>query len=272
MNDDSDATIPFRRIIHRMWKTDTVPDAWAEGEETCRRANLDWIYCHWTDAELSSFVAAVFPDFLPTYNSYPYNIQRADAARYLLLYHYAGIYLDLDIKCRLSFDDILTDVAKFSRPPSDVNDVILAEAEPFGVVSDFLAVRRPRDPFMRHVTSGLCPSALVWYPLPYMTVMFSTGPVYLSRRVRDVTQKVAPTVVPTRLYTSVYFAHLDGGSWHSWDGRLIWTAYLRRYQLARYCRNIIILTLCCAFVIIIRTRLCHKRHRLHDGGWFIKPC
>ena len=36
--------------------------------------------------------------FLAPYRSYPYDIQRADAIRYFILYEFGGLYLDLDIR------------------------------------------------------------------------------------------------------------------------------------------------------------------------------
>jgi mannosyltransferase OCH1-like enzyme len=33
------------------------------------------------------------------FNSYPFPISKTDAGRYFLLYHYGGVYSDLDIGC-----------------------------------------------------------------------------------------------------------------------------------------------------------------------------
>src|SRR5437868_4915078 len=56
-------------------------------------------YFLWTDDRSIRFLALYYPWFLPTYNNYKYDIQRADAIRYFVLYHYGGIYLDTDIGC-----------------------------------------------------------------------------------------------------------------------------------------------------------------------------
>lgn len=37
------------------------------------------------------------PDLARTYNSYPYDILRADLLRYLVLWYYGGYYTDLDV-------------------------------------------------------------------------------------------------------------------------------------------------------------------------------
>lgn len=165
---------PFVRILHRMWKTRDVPKRWSEGVSSCRHYNPDWVYCHWTDIELRQLIAERQPDLLDVYDQYPYPIQRADAARYVVLYHYAGVYLDLDIKCRREFDDVLGGNDDAGGRSAAV-DVVLADAEPVGVVSDFLAVRRRQDPLMGHVVSGLARAAVdqpPWYvpQIPYLKV------------------------------------------------------------------------------------------------------
>jgi mannosyltransferase OCH1-like enzyme len=43
-----------------------------------------------------SFIATHYPWFLATFEGYTYPIQRADSIRYFVLYHYGGIYIDLD--------------------------------------------------------------------------------------------------------------------------------------------------------------------------------
>ena len=54
--------------------------------------------CHqfWTDESSRDFIAKEYSDFLETYDSYPYTIQRADVIRYFVLVHYGGTYIDLD--------------------------------------------------------------------------------------------------------------------------------------------------------------------------------
>jgi len=99
----------FTRIIHRTWMTYEVPPTqWTNGENSCRDANPTYQYCLWTDAELESFIAIEYSWFLETYRGYTYDIQRVDAARYFIVYHYGGVYINLDLACRQSFDDMLS--------------------------------------------------------------------------------------------------------------------------------------------------------------------
>ena len=40
-----------------------------------------------------------YPELIPVYESFPYAVQRWDAIRYLILYTFGGLYVDLDYEC-----------------------------------------------------------------------------------------------------------------------------------------------------------------------------
>jgi hypothetical protein len=92
------------KIIHQTWKTTDIPGRFGPWVESWRRLNPDWEYRLWTDRMLLDFVAERYPDFLPVYATYHAPIMRVDAARYLLLHHFGGVYADLDTECVASFD------------------------------------------------------------------------------------------------------------------------------------------------------------------------
>ena len=96
-----------------------------------------------------------------------YNIQRADAIRYFVLYTYGGIYIDLDIGCRAHPGALLA------------YDTILPITKPIGVSND-LMFSVSGTPFMEMVMQELPHWNRNWFFMPYATVMFSTGPMFLS--------------------------------------------------------------------------------------------
>ena len=57
----------------------------------------------WTDKSARNLISTHYPWFLPTYDNYKHNINRADAVRYFILYHYGGIYADLDYEPMINF-------------------------------------------------------------------------------------------------------------------------------------------------------------------------
>ncbi|MBL4672306.1 MAG: FkbM family methyltransferase [Arenicella sp.] len=95
------------KIIHQTWKTDQVPSEWTAFAQSWRRHHPNWKYKLWSNADGAEFVEQFYPHFSRTYFAYSRDIQRADAIRYLLIYHYGGLYVDLDFECLQSLDSLL---------------------------------------------------------------------------------------------------------------------------------------------------------------------
>jgi mannosyltransferase OCH1-like enzyme len=161
----------------------------------------DYQYMLWTDVSARSFIAEHYPWFLPTYEGYPYNIQRADVIRYFVLHKYGGVYLDLDIGCRKPVDPLLNFPA------------LLPVTKPVGVSND-LMFSEPASPFMDAVIHNLM-AFDHQYLSAYPTVMFSTGPMFVSamlslhRGVRLLPQtlygkNIDPSLVPDSFFWHYY--------------------------------------------------------------------
>merc|ERR1711991_944368 len=58
-----------------------------------------WIYKLWDEKSCLNLLVNNYPWFLDTYNNYKYQLQKVDSMRPFLLYHYGGIYFDMDFKC-----------------------------------------------------------------------------------------------------------------------------------------------------------------------------
>jgi hypothetical protein len=95
------------RIIHQIWQGSPVPSIWAGLAKSWQRLHPEWGYRLWTDADSRPFVEGQYPEFLGVYDSYAYPIQRADALRYLLLHHFGGVYVDMDIECLRPIGELL---------------------------------------------------------------------------------------------------------------------------------------------------------------------
>ena len=168
---------PFPKIFHQMWPTNDVPERWNVLQEKCQTLNPDYKYMLWTDSAIEKFLLNEYSWFLHTYNSYPYTIQRTDAARLFILYHYGGVYLDMDTECLLPFDDIIKKETKNNLQIG----VLLAYTVPVGIVNHVL-VAKERHPFLKYMIDyDHLVESKGWYILPHYTVMASAGPIYLLR-------------------------------------------------------------------------------------------
>lgn len=51
----------------------------------------------WDEGEVYDLIREYYPEYEQLYQDFRFEIQRCDFVRYLILYHYGGIYLDLDM-------------------------------------------------------------------------------------------------------------------------------------------------------------------------------
>ncbi|THV08433.1 hypothetical protein K435DRAFT_959002 [Dendrothele bispora CBS 962.96] len=207
------------RILHQTWRTETLPPRWKTVSQECRDMMPDYDYKLWTDESSRTFIEEHYPWFLDTFDGYEYNIQRADAIRYFVLHHYGGIYLDLDIGCIRPLDPLL------------VYPVILPKTIPVGVSNDLMFAEKGH-PFLYQTIRNLVTFDHSWV-LNYPTVMFSTGPMFLSAQYgMYASSRASDTVriLPKSLYgknakegeaPNSFFTHFYGSSWHDNDAAFI---------------------------------------------------
>ena len=198
---------PIPRIIHHTWKDDNVPRKWHATWRSCLRAHKGYEERFWTDATMEVFIKQEYPWFLATYKGYRYNIQRADSFRLFALYHFGGVYSDLDVGCRVSVHDIMQNLSDYR--------VLLAETEPTGITVDLMA-GTAKHPLFEMAISGLY-RANRRYGLPYLDVMFSTGPMFLTRTLS--LYKGYDVYIMSFLEYNRHFWATRGNSWHEWDAK-----------------------------------------------------
>ncbi|WBW74808.1 mannosyltransferase Imt2 [Schizosaccharomyces osmophilus] len=206
------------KIIHQTWKTDTVPEKWKAAQESCISMHPNYQYILWTDEMSRNFIAEHYSWFLKYFDAYPYNVQRADAIRYFVLFHYGGIYIDLDDGCRQSLDSLLYYPAVFRR------------TDPVGISNDVMGTV-PGHPFFSFILSNLARNAKS-YVFPYPTIMFSTGPLSISflwERYQNLLPRDSSASARIRILleqdykfsNQSYFTFYEGSSWHDKDASLI---------------------------------------------------
>lgn len=148
-----------------------------------------------------------------TWHRYSYEIQRVDATRYFLLFHFGGVYLDLDIGCKKALSPLLHYEAAFPK------------TTPTGVSNDVM-ISTPRHPLFKQIIQNLPIYSQSWGS-KYLTVFFSTGPIFLTNQILIYMQKrelIEARVIPHHLYGSTaesFFRHYPGSSWHGNDVRIL---------------------------------------------------
>lgn len=163
------------RIIHQTWKTGDIPIRFRRFTDTWKRYHPHWEYRLWSDASARDLVARKFPHLLGRYESYPYNIQRVDVARLLILIEYGGLYVDMDFEALRPIDSLFDRGTVLSRESSaDASRV----SKPL-LLSNAIMAGEPQAPFFMHALRSLparWPRSSV-----IETVLNTTGPYALTR-------------------------------------------------------------------------------------------
>lgn len=214
------------KIIHQTWKTETIPERWKDGVDSCKKIHKGYRYILWTHQTMEKFVRKFYPDFFPTYRDYSHDIQRCDAFRYLVLYKYGGIYLDLDIICKKKLDDFLHYDFVVARSPNI----------PSAYINAFYMVI-PKHPFIRFCIEELPKykdHSFSWFGNA-SHVFHSTGPLFLKQMVHEYGKnKISNAHFMNRAEFSgdcrlcnmdyceggEYFKQIVGRSWIEWDFHL----------------------------------------------------
>ena len=104
--------IGIPKIIHQTYKSvEQIPGCWKDSPNSWISNHPTWTYKFWSDADCRKLVNKYFPKFLPVFDGYKHNIQRADAIRPILMYVYGGWYCDMDIACKKPIDDLFYNVS-----------------------------------------------------------------------------------------------------------------------------------------------------------------
>lgn len=214
MQPDRPLLIP--KIIHQTYKTSQVPEKWQATHQTVKDLHPDYEHILWTDEMARDFISEHYSWFLPTFDSYPYNIMRADVIRYFVLSHYGGVYIDLDNGCLHNIDPLLAMPAW------------LRKTDPTGVSNDLMGAR-PHHPFFAEVINNLKRynhNMLV----PYITIMYSTGPLMLSVLWKQYTRwgvakgnevRLLMPEAGTNHQSYFFYQGKSGSSWHQGDAQLM---------------------------------------------------
>lgn len=222
----------FPKLIMQTWKTTMVPTQWSKGQASVQEHFPTWKYILFSDAMNDKFVMHYFPEYLDAFRSLRYPIQRADVIRYMFLYIFGGLYLDLDYQIIRSFEPLLESL--------NVPLVLLHSGNITWVLTNSLIFAKPKLPIFLHLIRQCLYAKVPWYYVgKHLQVMFSTGPMrfhdiitnsdipygVLPRKLFmpvDATVKDSNTDIMKEIQdvNKVYTLPLPGGTWNSIDSFL----------------------------------------------------
>lgn len=156
-----------------------------------------WAHRLHTDSSNRIFIQHFYPWFLPVYDAYPEHIMRVDAFRYFMLYHFGGVYIDMDFECLRPLDPLLSGRTLLlgEEPVSHVRNIKRKNKElsyrlPRTIVCNAFMASVPKHPFWECVFSLLLERSFE------KDTLYATGPLMLSEAWQRFEDKPEGAVLP----------------------------------------------------------------------------
>ena len=209
---------PFNII--QTWKTDNIPPKYKQMVDKVKKLHPDANYMFFTDNDIVNFIKTRFPQYLSIYNNFKYKIEKIDFFRYLAIYYYGGLYLDLDMEMHKSFNptDFLSNECVFPIEFLQNGDFVLQKQHFNKLIGNYAFYAPKNHPFLKliidNVVNKRLQKSLSRSPEKY--VYYSTGPVLVTQSYIDFSQKTIKLIKPIpfrKEHFGKYAKHKLMGSW-----------------------------------------------------------
>ena len=96
------------KIIHQIWLQGEIdiPKKYLSKTQRIKDMHQTWKYYFWDDVSIVDLLSKN-TIWLNTYHKLNYLHQKVDYARYIILYIYGGVYIDMDVKMVKPLDSLL---------------------------------------------------------------------------------------------------------------------------------------------------------------------
>jgi mannosyltransferase OCH1-like enzyme len=194
-----------------IWQThecpyEELPEIYKINSQTYK--DLGWDYRYSSALDRESFIAEHFPQYLHLYNHIGPGIFKSDLWRYLVLYKYGGIYVDMDSRI---YYDPANDFAKSINDPDATFNVIWA-TDP--IFNNCVIMCSEANPIMKDVVetvTGKCQEFYNegWEIFPHPRWIDATGPTIYTSVVSKYMDQISYIYTPGEEVDQLSIHHFD---------------------------------------------------------------
>lgn len=204
--------IKVPKIIHQLWKNNKLPDHLKIMQESVLCHHSEYEYKFWTDETLDEFITTYHPSLKPVYDyKFQYIIQKIDFIRLLLLYHYGGIYLDIDNYCMKNLDDLL--IYPCTLAITDKNKAFKQKHYSF-VLNNAFIISEQYNHFIKsvlyHIINYTDPPdyrEFCHFNVEHTKILKSAGPLCITDVYQKYMYKSMINLIPKNYYIGVEYEH-----------------------------------------------------------------
>lgn len=170
------------KIIHQIWsdKYEPLPSFFLELSQTWKDMHPEWEYIYWDEKMMDDFIKKEYKEFYDIYKSFPFDMQRWDAIRFLILKKMGGLYIDFDYECLENIEPLIANTNCAMALEPEIH-CIMYNVEYF-INSAFLYTM-PDHSFLDKIISKIFSAETLKYDKSNkpMCILNTTGPLMLSR-------------------------------------------------------------------------------------------
>lgn len=160
------------KVIYQTWHTNKIPEPIQSGINKMRNENPEYRYELHLDEQARTFVEENYSkQILEIYDSLLVGAAKADLWRYMMLYKYGGIYLDIDSVWKKPFKELL----------SDEDNAIISRENNSGLFVQWCLIFNKEHPVLKYAIEKACTNILF---RSQDNVVYLTGPIVFSEAVK----------------------------------------------------------------------------------------
>jgi len=206
--------------IIQTWKTSEIPFYYYDFVQKLRDNNPTCKFMFFTDNNIIEFIEDNMPEYIETFMNLKYKIQQIDFFRYLAIYYYGGLYLDLDMDTDLPFNDLDTTICYFPIEIKNRDDSFL--------LGNYAFYAPAGHPFIKHIIDNIVNPPISDEEIKFaqdnhtddkehVYVYYTTGPELVTRAYWNYENKEDIHLLEPNPYKNDCFGkygkHLSYGSW-----------------------------------------------------------
>ena len=182
------------KVIHQIWSNleGPLPSHFKMIGETWKYDYPKWDYRLWDAEKMNEFVRKNYPQYWDMYNEFPYNIQRWDIIRYLILFKIGGLYADFDYESIRAMDSLFKGkTCCFSQEPFGHYRKAKKNGEPYFWFNNALMLSVPKHPFFQKIIEIIFTEENIYKKGmdKVQTVFHTTGPGILAQVYNSLSEK-----------------------------------------------------------------------------------
>jgi mannosyltransferase OCH1-like enzyme len=220
------------KIIHQIWwqGMDKLPEKYHSFKESWINHHPGWKIMYWDKTKIYDLIKFNYPTLKKTIENYPYMIQKIDMAKYLILYHYGGFYLDMDTICHKSLSNLYK-IKEFSN-----YDLICSQMEVLPclkIINNGIIFSKARHPILLIILNKLEKyQKKEFYQNQDLYIMQSTGPIFYHQMIDEYKTK-SVLILPETFFESCSLSDYQKcskkGEYMTHHHTLSWTSNLFKY-------------------------------------------